>query len=398
MKNLGNIYIQITNNKKIGFSELIYLLAFSLYFTFCMLDTTMLNNYINSQLRMFITFISILLILFKILFLDKYSFINIVIISMFIGVVLIISYISGYKDLLYLSFMIIGAKNVSFKKIIKIYLIIVSSITIIAMIAAHLNIIENIVYYRNGKPRYSFGSIYCTDFASHIFYMILAYCYIKGYKLTYLNILIFFLLGLFTNHYCGARLDSICIFLLCIFLTYLKQRNRKDIKNKANRLIGFILMFSVPISAIIAIYFTDIYNPNNNLLYKINALLTDRLKYGKLGIDIYGFSLFGKQIMMHGNGGTTKDISNYFFIDSSYVSIVLRYGVIMLLIFCIYFVLLNRKLLKNNNVLIPIIIAFVAINSIVAHHFTDLAYNVFILCFFSKLEFNSLGYEIKSKI
>lgn len=398
MKNLDNIYIQITNNKKISFSELIYLVAFSLYFTCCMLDTTMFNNYISSQLRALITFISIVLILFKIVFLDRYSFINIITISIFIGIVLIIAYVSKYKDLLYLSFMIIGAKNTSFKKIIKVYLLIASSVTIIAMIAARLNLIENIIYYRNGQPRYSFGSIYCTDFASHIFYMILAYYYIKEDNLTYLNILVFFLLGLFTNHYCGARLDSICIFLLCIFLIWLKQKKKKFIKNKINLILKFILMFSVPISAIIAIYFTIIYNPNNNLLYKMNVLLTDRLKYGKLGIDIYGFSLFGQQVIMHGNGGTTKDISNYFFIDSSYISIALRYGVIILLIFCIYFVLLNIKLLNKNNLFIPTIIAFVAINSIVAHHFTDLAYNPFILCFFSKIELNSLSSKIKSQI
>lgn len=385
-----NIYIQFTRNKKISISELIYLASFSLYTICCMLDTTMFKVYIPYKLDTLVTLISLGLILFKILFLDRYSFSNIISISMFISVIFIAAFVSKYKNLIYLAFMIIGAKNIQFKKIAKVYLWIIVTITILAMIAARLNLIENIIYYRNGLPRYSFGSVYCTDFAAHIFYIVLCYFYIKDNNLSYFNILVFALLGWFVSYYCGARLDSLCIFLLCIFLVYLKIKKKKFNKNGIGFIWKFILIFSIPISAIISILFTNMYNPTDNMFYKLNILLSNRLKYGKMGIYNYGFSLFGQQVVMKGNGGTTKFIENYFFIDSSYLLIALRYGVVVLSIFCIYFIFLNRRMLKKKNIIIPIIIVFIAINSIIAHHLIDLAYNPFILCFFSKVESNYL--------
>ena len=42
--------------------------------------------------------------------------------------------------------------------------------------------------------------------------------------------------------------------------------------------------------------------------------------------------------------------------------------------------------LKNGEIVIPILIMLIAINSMVAHHFTDIVYNVFILCFFANID------------
>lgn len=384
-----NLYVQLTKNLKLLVPELLYFLSFSIYLINAMLNTTMFNVYLSNGIKKVCLLVSIFLILFKILIFDRYSIKNIIYIGILFIIMLVAGILSGYKNLLLLALLIVGAKDVSFKRIIKIYLTITISITIIAMIAVKFGVIEHIIYYRNGKARYSFGSIYCTDFAAHIFYIIVSYCYVKGMKIGMHNIVIFIICGMFVYKYAGARLDAISIFVVCIYYIYIlfKQRFRKNSgKIKLNWFMKFVMVFSVPVSAFISIFITNIYSSANYNLVKLNSILSNRLSYGKRGIDEYGFKLFGQQVAMNGNGGTNRIIENYFFIDSSYLYIALRYGIMILMLFCIYFIFLNKRMIKENNFIIPIIVMFIAINSIVAHHFTDVAYNPFILCLFAKID------------
>ena len=105
-----------------------------------------------------------------------------------------------------------------------------------------------------------------------------------------------------------------------------------------------------------------------------------------MGIQKYGIKLFGQPVEMVGNGGTSGVSKNYFFIDCSYLYTALRYGLLVLVIFCIYFVAINYKMMKRKNIFFTIVVAFIAINSMVAHHFIDIAYNPFLLSFFAFIE------------
>ena len=390
MQNLRDtkIYIELTKNKKIEISELLYLIAFSIFILYSTIRTTMLRNFVPNGIATFVNLICIVLIVYKVLFFDKYSFKKLILISVIFSMLIISSIISKYSELIYLALLIIGANNVSFKRIVKTYFFITLSITIFAIIASKIGIIENLIYYRNGKVRYSFGSIYCTDFAARIFYLILAYVYLKGVTIKKIDIIVFIILGCFVSYFCGARLDSISIFVMCIFLIYIKIKNRyvKDYEINISKLIKLVLTISVPICAIVSIYVTYIYKSSDKFLNQLNQLLSYRLAYGKRGIIEYGFNLFGQQVKLIGSGGTDKIVSNYFFIDCSYLYIALKYGLIILLIFCIFFTALNRKMLKNGEIVIPILIMLIAINSMVAHHFTGIVYNVFILCFFANID------------
>lgn len=380
------IYIQISSNIRISIAELLYFLAFLLYLSYSMINTTMFNIFIPSRLGSLILLCSTIIIIYKILFIDKYSLKQLFAIGIFMIIIILSAFVSDYKNLIYMAFMVIGAKNIEFKKIVKFYMWVVISITLLAMVASFLGVIEQIITYRNGKARYAFGSIYCTDFAAHIFYIVVSYCYLKKNDIKYIAIIICTLLGWFIGKFSGARLDSICIYAVCLYFTYLKIRKKKIELRGLNKITRSVLIFSMPLCAFISIIGTSIYNPSNSIMFKINSLLSNRLKYGKLGIDSYGFKLLGQQVQMNGNGGANSIVENYFFIDSAYLYVALRYGIILLIMLCIYFIALNNKMIKKRSIFIPISIAFIAINSIVAHHLTDLSYNIFLLCFFAKID------------
>lgn len=378
------LYIQYVNKRIIKVSELVFFTAYVIYLISNMLGTTMLRVYVNDKIPTIINLLTFLLIIFKIIVFDNYSLkkLNIIIL---IGISVFFSYLSsGYSNLIFLGLFIIGAKDVSFDRIIKIYLIIGITITIMAFIAVYLGLIEHIIYYRNGQPRYSFGSIYCTDFAARIFYLIISFFYLSNKKISIKSALSFFLIGCFTYYFCGARLDSICIFFTSCATLYVIYRRKKNIN--ISFVIKKVLIYSVPLSCIMTIIVTVKYNAYSGIMIFLDKMLSGRLNIGKQGIDQYGFSLFGQNIFMKGNGGTNEAITDYFFIDSSYIFIGLRYGILLLIILCILYFISTRNSINNGDIILPICVLLIAINSIVAHHFTEIAYNPFLLVFFASIK------------
>ena len=388
------IYIGINSNKKILLSQIIYILAFIIYLTNIFFYKTMFKVYMSNSITTLVNLSCICILIFKIIVFDEYTvkeFYKVLI----LGSIFSIAYfISGYNMLILLLLFIVGAKNVQFKSIVNTYLIVGITIVILAMISAKLGIIEHIIYLREGKFRYSFGSIYATDFASGVFFIIISYFYTRYKKLTIFEIIGFVLLGIFTWYYCDARLDSLSIFAVSIFafftiLLRLKKINLNNVVKIKNTFIKFTLKMAIPLSALVSIIVTNIYDSSNEFMVHLNQFLNNRLIMGKKGIVDYGFNLFGQKIDMIGNGGTNGSISNYFFIDSSYLHIALRYGLLVLIILCLYYFTFMKYCINNGQILLPIIIIFIGANSMIAHHLIDLAYNPFILVFFADIGINN---------
>lgn len=387
------IYISINSNEKILMSQAIYILVFTVYLTNIFFNKTMFKVHMSNHITTLVNIFCIYMLILKIIVFDKYTFKEFYKVVI-LGCIFTLAYfISGYNMLILLILFIIGAKDVQFEAIVKAYLIVGTAIVILAMISSKLGIIEHIIYLREGKFRYAFGSIYATDFASGIFFLVISYFYIRYEKLTVFESIGFVLLGIFTSYYCDARLDSLSIFAVSIFSFYtillrLKNINLNKVKIK-NIFIKFILKIAVPLSALVSIIVTNMYDPSNALMVYLNKFFNNRLIMGKKGIVDYGFTLFGQKIDMIGNGGTNKIINNYFFIDSSFLHIALRYGLLVLIILCVYYFIFIKDSIHNGEVLLPIIIIFISVNSMIAHHLIDLAYNPFILVFFAEIGKNN---------
>ena len=92
-------------------------------------------------------------------------------------------------------------------------------------------------------------------------------------------------------------------------------------------------------------------------------------------------TLFGQQVDMVGNGGSTIRLKEYFFVDCSYIYIFLRYGLIFLLITLAVYMLCCKKYENDPYFLVAIVL--VSINCMIAHHIVELTYCPFALAVFS---------------
>lgn len=153
---------------------------------------------------------------------------------------------------------VLGARNVDFKRIIKIYFYVGMLLLAFVVISAMGGLIRNLVYRRDmtNIVRQSFGIAYPTDFAAHVLYLILAYAYLKFGKIKWYDYAVFLAVAVFLVKFSDARLSAYAI-ILSIPVLWIGQRAQTD-----HLLSRFIASFywTVPILSaylvIIASYFS----------------------------------------------------------------------------------------------------------------------------------------------
>ncbi|WP_026685000.1 hypothetical protein [Heyndrickxia coagulans] len=234
-------------------------------------------------------------------------------------------------------------------------------------------------YFRNGQLRHSFGTSQPTVFSAMTFFGIAAYIYNQRNKLNYIHYIVLVLIIMLINHYTKSRNDTVSMFLLLFVPLIAKSMEYKGI----GQVMKFLVIFSYPLNALFVYFVTARYSINNGIYYGIdlNEILSNRLYYGKLALNLYHIKLFGQHFEMYGNGGGRIYINpnQYFFVDSSYLYILLRYGLIFSLILIGWFVWHSFKLIRCNSYFLATLIAIVGFES--AWQLTLTQYvNVFILC------------------
>lgn len=389
--------IHIIIEEKINGNQL-YLIALAMFILGESLSSTMFQ--VPGMIYSICKMIPLLLIFIKVLLYDIYSpkLFWISVIAIGLGGVIAIK--SGYKEPLFWLLMILGAKDVPWKKILQIYVIIKSSLLILTVSASLLGVIENLQYIveDRGGIRNSFGTIYPTDFASQIFFLILVIFYLLNKELKLWQCAIATVVAGLVFYFCNTRLDVGCIFLLILafFLLYLYQ-NKKTVTKNYHGFKGWKkkIFWVMPVSMIIMVVATVFYKSDSFVFSKMNAILSNRLQLGKIGLNRYGVSLFGQPVEMVGNGGSTVLLKEYFFVDCSYLYIFLRYGLIFFFVVMAVYVLCCRKF--KNDPYFLVAIALVSINCMIAHHLMELAYCPFALALFASVP-EMEGKDSRSKI
>ena len=313
---------------------------------------------------------------------DKENIIN----SDFNGAFAIAKGHSGIDTLLETGFLIIGANGIEYKKILKVYLIVKVPITICTMIAGYTGLITNLVYHRGEKVRMAFGFIYPTDFAAHVVYMIAAWVLIRQVRCSWIEIGMMIISVIFFEKYCDVRTSEAVMILLILCVIYLKIRNalaeKKGTKYKPSILLKCLCLVIPYGLAGFMILTSRFYNPEITWMAKLNTLFSTRLAIGKEAFERYDIKLWGQNIPMIGNGGTTEPVQGYFFLDSSYVNILLRLG---LVVFILIMLMISIIMIRNiNQPYILAVMVIICIHSVMEHHMFELFCDVFLMLPFAK--------------
>ncbi|MCI8466471.1 MAG: hypothetical protein HFI63_11585 [Lachnospiraceae bacterium] len=383
----GKKWIQYWTTPEAG--ERLFLLIWIVFLTRETLMTTMFS--MSGTFYNAVTLITVGGIAVKVFCYDSYRMSELAMVMALGGVAVMVAVRSGYQEPLFWAILVVGAKGVSFRKIIKTYVVVSGTIVGIAFVASLLDVIVNLQYevVKEGVGEYvrnSFGIIYPTDFAAHIFFLMVIFFYLMGGRAKLWHYI--FCVGIAAAVYllCRTRLDTGCMMIAIILYGAVHYRGKhcQRIK-KIYHPDGWIKRYgvwSMPVAAFSITLATILYNPGSTFWINLDKIMTNRLNLGQSGLNNYGIKLFGQPVPMIGNGGSTVLPGTYFFIDSSYLFVLLRYGLLFLVLVLATYFLCCKKYRDDRHFLI--MIALVSLNCMIAHHLIELAYCPFALALFAR--------------
>lgn len=294
-----------------------------------------------------------------------------------------LSFLANNFDLFYYFLFALSASRVDFHKIVVVFFGVNFWGTLIVIFAEWINFIPNQVQFRPDQPgliRYSMGFSSPTDFSARIFYIILSYMLLKKFSLKFYDYLGIMLSTLVMYVLTNARLDGLLIFLLLI-CTWVYPFVKVSI-NKVSHLFWYASSVIFICANILIAFF---YDPANKILNRIDVILSRRLTFGHAALTRYKLGLVGKPIQEFGNGGLHPNPQNYFFIDSSYIRLLVMSGIIVFLIVLVllYFIFFRIKLTQSTFFLIYVF--FIILSSAFDQYFLDLSYNLLFFLLFADL-------------
>lgn len=379
--------------------ENFYLLALIIYILSQFLPGTMFPSLLPSDLLYRTTQVSGFLVILKMGLFDfeiKDGKWKNWLIYILLGLILWKSCADAYQyNLYYYYLFVLGAQNIDYKKLLKVFLITMSLLVVVTIIAAKLHIIPGLTMGRFGTPtiRYALGMIYPSDLAARAFYLMLAYCVFKRFSFNVAEYVGCFAWTLFIYFITDTKLDLI-LMLLVILAVMIYPYLITVFEFLGAKIVVAGTLFVTGVSVLMA-YFYNSANPIFNLLDRI---LSGRLKYGHAAFEKYNVTVYGQFIRQNGNGGIHSPILDYFFIDSSYVKHLMMNGLIaftvIMVIICVL-ILRNMQVKAYSLVLYTL---FMVISSIIDQHMLEISFNFIFIALLADTSYFVNNLPRKSKL
>lgn len=383
--NVSKITNKIKNIKITGRG--IYFFSFIMYFVISFLRTSTYTEVVSSNQLVRITYLIALLLIFKVYFFDQQTVKSFLINSLVILIGVVIWRSTHAIDIFLYMLFVISARDINYHALIEFYLKIGILMLVFMVISSGLGIIKDLVFIRNGVRRHSLGILYPTDFAAHAFFLVLAYCYVYFRKLDWKAYLSFILLAVFLTVETQARLDIISILLTIPVIWIAKRASEGKVFSKF--MASFYWMIA-PILAYITVLAAYFYNHSKPYIFA-DKIVSGRLALSHTAFQKYGVSVFGNLVQEHGFGGNAGSKvfyqsgmgGKYFFIDSSFMRLMIIYGVIAFVAVIAVMTIIGLKSVLTSDYRLAAIMVMLAISCVIEQHLLDMSYDPFLIALFA---------------
>ena len=368
---------------KIKFENLLVILVLSVIVGYDVIMTSVLNKTLPQLPTILLIGVALVLSL-RFLFIKNFS-------TSFIvsGILLIITSLcvflqTGATNFLLYSLLILLLYDVDVDVILKTYVFIAGSIVIGIFLLSIIGFLPNLQFAQVRSSglviRNSFGFIYPTDFASHCFYLFIAWGYVLREKYIWLRVAVGVALSAFIIKFCDARLNSMSVLVAVIIFLVMYYTNEKKFK------VYYILPYSAAIFSSLMFYLSSHFSFSSPFFVKLNDFFSMRLFLGKNALDTYKLHLFGtNNVKFIGYGGTTESVLSYNYVDSSYIQMLFYYGIVPVVLLVLVYVLSSRRFYKEGKMLFLALLSLITINCMIEAFWIRPGYNIFMFTLFASL-------------
>lgn len=355
-----------TKNSDVIIDNLLVII-YSLAIVFFIFSRSMLNYGLKESYIFLTLFFSISIIL------KKYSLKDYIFLIIGIGM----AFASKSLQCFFMIITLFAAKDVKLYKLLQASVISVLCGLAIVYCLAAIGKIPNILISRNSIIRQSLGMSAPLVFSAYIFYVCvcLTLLYIKKHPV-WLTI-VFFIVIIFLDQVINARNDELCILFLILIVWVRKLR--KSLKSRLFVLACLLSIFII----IMSMFITKIFPYGSSSYFFLENMLSGRLGLQSVLFQEYSPHLLGQYIPQIGHGGNVLDhISNYFYIDNSFLRFLFMNGIAFSLFLFFVFTKQIFKLYEKEYFSYALILLLILVNGISSDTLSLISLNVIILPLF----------------
>lgn len=219
--------------------------------------------------------------------------------------------------------LVFSARDIEFKKLLGTFSLATFSVLIVTILASKMGIISNMLMSADGGYRYSLGFNYVSFASQRMFFALCSYLMFRGKKISYFELLALLLSTIYLYQQTSTTSPlylSLLILTYALFSLKLFKFDFIDSNVITANLSKYAFIFALAITLYFCFYSTG------DLFHLVDQFTHNRLRLSVQGFRNFGVSLLGRPIFF-----TTMDIfgnfaSNYNFIDSSFVQLLVIDG------------------------------------------------------------------------
>ena len=311
-----------------------------------------------------------------------------------IAVICFLSYRTGRElFLLMIPVLTVGAMGMDYRRVLKVYVIAVGSFLAVTVLCAFTGVILNIVHYRDGHLRSSWGIAYETDFASLVLFFVLI-LWIAWEKVPDVVIIAAALLSFVISYVIAesrtSELSSLfLLFFVLLYLTSGWMRQKKTIARESESILAkaFHLLLIISFIVFTIVFFAALaaFARGGEIGLRLDGILSNRLVQTLEVYQDQGLHPFGCNYSPVGRGGSAVQPDIIYFIDSSYPLILIRYGWVLFVAVAGLWTWMGLRADRAGQTKLLYGMTVVAFHALSEHHFLDVQYNFLLILPFAVL-------------
>lgn len=362
--------------KNIRFNmESLYLMMFGAYSFIQIINASLYSiNTIANVVMLAVSAIMAALFILRESFNVKHLIVSLLLVATFTFT----TFTTGRKNLFLYCFIILCAESVDFKKIVKVSVAATFSAVAVVILSSYAGILRDYTYNHSGSIAHSLGFTYYSAYPYIIFFNMIGYMYVRKKKLTWAEIIFFWLLNSYIYKVSTLRLSYyLALFVIGLYIVLIKF----DFGNINSRLFRYISLIAYPFTFIFTIVCALKYNPESAIWVKLNEALSSRISLSHTAFARYNVTLFGQHIENNNMVNQRIVYMNYFYIDSGFVYAILGYGLVFTVLVLIMYSLLFNHVCRKNDKMLFIWLFVLMIFTIINNVWINITYNPILLLF-----------------
>lgn len=329
----------------------------------------------KDELNDVLAYFVLLLLVLQIVFFQNYQLKEIIVIGIISIFFLYATINSNYNALLSTWIFIVASKYIDFEKFIKLSYYIQLFMFALVLYLFFNGYIQDYTMFRGSVLRHSLGFSHPNQLGIRVFLLMVCRCYYRRTKINVIDISLVFLAAFFVNKVSNSKTSYYALIILAIItIVYIIATKLGSSMNAFANVSILIAVFSNVGSVLLS-------NINVKHFHWLNAfdlIMSRRFSQCYRTMKFYGINLFGQDIQLIVKRPII-DAFYRFWLDNAYMAILLRYGIIVFLIFSLLYFMTMIQLKQTKQFYLLGIMALYSIYGIMENNYFAMSQNMFLL-------------------